>query len=47
MSDANSLRALLIRVDATAPSIQSAAGAMMKHYDRSAGVAVVAAEYCG
>lgn len=41
MSDANSLRALLIRVDGDAPTIQAAAGAMMKHYDRSPGVAVV------
>jgi len=39
MSD--SLKALLHRVDATAPSIQSAAGAMMKHYDRSPDAAVV------
>ena len=41
MSDANSLRALLSRVDGDAPTIQGAAGAMMKHYDRSPGVAVV------
>lgn len=41
MSDANSLRALLNRVDADADSIQGAAGAMMRHYDRSADVAVV------
>jgi len=41
MSDAASLRTLLARVDATAPAIQSTAGAMMKHYDRSTGVAVV------
>jgi hypothetical protein len=42
MSDAAaaSLRTLLSRIDGTAPAIQGAAGAMMKHYDRSAGVAV-------
>lgn len=41
MSDANSLRTILTRVDATAPGIQGSASAMMKHYDRSSGVAVV------
>ncbi|KAG7348057.1 RNA polymerase II-binding domain containing protein [Nitzschia inconspicua] len=40
MSDASSLRSLLKRTDLTAPAIQAAAGAMMKHYDKSAGVAV-------
>lgn len=40
MNDDSSLRALLSRVDGTAPAIQKAAGAMMKHYDRSPGVAV-------
>jgi hypothetical protein len=40
MSDAASLRDLLARVDGTAPSIHAAAGGMMRHYDRSAGVAV-------
>lgn len=35
-----SLRQLLIQVDATAPAIQTAAAAMMKHYNTSAGVAV-------
>jgi hypothetical protein len=41
MSDALSLRSLLSRTDGSAPAIQSAAGAMMKHYAKSAGVAVV------
>jgi CID domain len=42
MSDtASSLRSLLTRTDASAPAIQATAGAMMKHYDKSAGVAVV------
>jgi hypothetical protein len=41
MSDASSLRSLLSRTDGSAPAIQSAAGAMMKHYAKSAGVAVV------
>ncbi|GKY99962.1 hypothetical protein MPSEU_000949800 [Mayamaea pseudoterrestris] len=36
----SSLRNLLARVDGTAPSITAAAASMMKHYDRSAGVAV-------
>lgn len=40
MSDASSLRSLLKRTDLTAPAIQGSAGAMMKHYDKSAGVAV-------
>jgi len=35
-----SLRQLLSQVDATAPAIQTAAAAMMKHYNTSAGVAV-------
>ena len=39
-ADASTLRSLLSRVDGTAPSIHNAAGAMMKHYDRSASVAV-------
>ena len=39
MSD-SSLRSLLARTDGSAPAIQASAGAMMKHYDRSAGVAV-------
>ncbi|KAL3931411.1 MAG: hypothetical protein SGBAC_011322 [Bacillariaceae sp.] len=34
------IRSLLSRLDGSAPSIQSAAGAMMKHYDKSASVAV-------
>jgi hypothetical protein len=41
MSDASSLRNLLRKTDGTAPAIQQAAGAMMKHYDKSPGVAVV------
>jgi hypothetical protein len=41
MSDAASLRSLLTRTDASAPAIQATAGAMMKHYDKSSGVAVV------
>lgn len=41
MSDASSLRNLLRKTDGTAPTIQATAGAMMKHYDKSAGVAVV------
>ncbi|CAB9505859.1 Regulation of nuclear pre-mRNA domain-containing protein 1A [Seminavis robusta] len=41
MADAGSLRSNLARVDATAPAIQSSAAQMMKHYDRSPGVAVV------
>lgn len=40
MSDASTLRSVLKRTDLAAPAIQSAAGAMMKHYDKSAGVAV-------
>jgi hypothetical protein len=40
MSDEYSLRTLLSRIDGTAPAIQKAASAMMKHYDRSATVAV-------
>eukprot|EP00542_Grammatophora_oceanica_P013945 CAMPEP_0194031374 /NCGR_PEP_ID=MMETSP0009_2-20130614/4560_1 /TAXON_ID=210454 /ORGANISM="Grammatophora oceanica, Strain CCMP 410" /LENGTH=438 /DNA_ID=CAMNT_0038671515 /DNA_START=138 /DNA_END=1454 /DNA_ORIENTATION=- len=35
-----SLQAVLSRTDMTAPAIQASAGAMMRHYDRSAGVAV-------
>mmetsp|Transcript_7269 Transcript_7269/g.14929 ORF Transcript_7269/g.14929 Transcript_7269/m.14929 type:complete len:511 (+) Transcript_7269:250-1782(+) len=38
--DASSLRGYLQRIDGSAPSIQGAAGAMMKHYDKSPGVAV-------
>ena len=41
MSDASSLRNLLRKTDASAPAIQATAGAMMRHYDKSAGVAVV------
>lgn len=41
MSDASSLRTLLRKTDGSAPAIQQTAGAMMKHYDKSAGVAVV------
>jgi hypothetical protein len=41
MSDAASLRMLLQKTDASAPAIQAAAGAMMKHYDKSPKVAVV------
>ena len=40
MADASSLRTLLRKVDMSAPAIQGAAGAMMKHYDRSSAVAV-------
>jgi hypothetical protein len=40
MSDASSLRSVLKRTDLSAPAIQGAAGAMMKHYDKSPGVAV-------
>jgi hypothetical protein len=40
MSDTTTLREWLRRVDSTAPSIQGAAAAMMKHYDRSPQVAV-------
>jgi hypothetical protein len=36
----SSLRDALARVDGSAPSITAAAAGMMKHYDRSAGVAV-------
>eukprot|EP00531_Pseudo-nitzschia_arenysensis_P010369 CAMPEP_0116140902 /NCGR_PEP_ID=MMETSP0329-20121206/14100_1 /TAXON_ID=697910 /ORGANISM="Pseudo-nitzschia arenysensis, Strain B593" /LENGTH=437 /DNA_ID=CAMNT_0003636057 /DNA_START=363 /DNA_END=1674 /DNA_ORIENTATION=+ len=36
----SSLRSYLQQIDGSAPAIQGAAGAMMKHYDRSAGVAV-------
>ena len=39
--DASSLRGYLQRIDGSAPAIQGAAGAMMKHYDKSPGVAVV------
>lgn len=35
-----SLHSALSRIDMSAPAIQQAAGAMMKHYDRSAGTAV-------
>lgn len=38
--DASSLRGYLQRIDTTAPAIQGAAAAMMKHYDKSTGVAV-------
>mmetsp|Transcript_18419 Transcript_18419/g.37775 ORF Transcript_18419/g.37775 Transcript_18419/m.37775 type:complete len:506 (-) Transcript_18419:1610-3127(-) len=38
--DASSLRGYLQRIDATAPTIQGAAAAMMKHYDKSPLVAV-------
>jgi hypothetical protein len=41
MSDALSLRSLLRKIDGSAPAIQATAGAMMKHYDKSSGVAVV------
>jgi len=41
MSDPSSLRNLLRKIDMSAPAIQAAAGAMMKHYDKSAKVAVV------
>ena len=41
MADALSLRSLLSKTDGSAPAIQAAAGGMMKHYDKSAGVAVV------
>lgn len=41
MSDPSTLRNLLRKADMTAPGIQGTAGAMMKHYDRSPGVAVV------
>jgi hypothetical protein len=41
MSDAASLRMLLQKADASGPAIQAAAGAMMKHYDKSPQVAVV------
>ncbi len=40
MPDATSLRSILGNVDGTAPSIQNAAGTMMKFYDRGASVAV-------
>ena len=40
MADASTLRTLLRKTDASAPAIQATAGAMMKHYDRSAAVAV-------
>ncbi|GAX21430.1 regulator of Ty1 transposition protein 103 [Fistulifera solaris] len=40
MSNATSLRSILGNVDGSAPSIQNAAGAMMKFYDRGASVAV-------
>jgi hypothetical protein len=36
----NNLRGLLKGINLTAPAIQGAAGAMMKHYDKSAGLAV-------
>eukprot|EP00535_Pseudo-nitzschia_heimii_P013444 CAMPEP_0197196114 /NCGR_PEP_ID=MMETSP1423-20130617/32181_1 /TAXON_ID=476441 /ORGANISM="Pseudo-nitzschia heimii, Strain UNC1101" /LENGTH=462 /DNA_ID=CAMNT_0042649887 /DNA_START=530 /DNA_END=1918 /DNA_ORIENTATION=+ len=36
----SSLRSHLQRIDMSAPAIQGAAGAMMKHYDKSPGVAV-------
>ena len=36
----SSLRSYLQRIDGSAPGIQGAAGAMMKHYDKSPGVAV-------
>lgn len=45
-SDAVSLRMLLGRIDSSAPAIQAAAAAMMKHYDKSAGVAVVEWRNC-
>jgi hypothetical protein len=38
--DASSLRGYLQRIDGSAPAIQGSAGAMMKHYDKSPGVAV-------
>lgn len=38
--DASSLRGYLQRIDATAPTIQGGAAAMMKHYDKSPLVAV-------
>eukprot|EP00934_Nitzschia_sp_Nitz4_P007729 Nitzschia sp. Nitz4//scaffold179_size51476//21451//22833//NITZ4_006926-RA/size51476-processed-gene-0.42-mRNA-1//1//CDS//3329539216//7719//frame0 len=41
MSDASTLRMLLRQTDGSAPSIQQAAAAMMKHYDKSPGVSVV------
>lgn len=40
MPDASSLRSILGNVDGSAPSIQNAAGAMMKFYDRGTSVAV-------
>ena len=40
MSDASSLRSVLKKTDLSAPAIQGAAGSMMKHYDKSPGVAV-------
>ncbi|KAL3906335.1 MAG: hypothetical protein SGILL_009310, partial [Bacillariaceae sp.] len=40
MSDASSLRSVLKNTDLSAPAIQAAAGSMMKHYDKSPGVAV-------
>jgi len=46
MSDAATLRQLLSRIDGSAPAIQKAAGAMMKHYDRSAAVAVTEWRNC-
>lgn len=45
-ADAVSLRMLLGRIDSSAPAIQAAAAAMMKHYDKSAGVAVVEWRNC-
>ncbi len=41
MADASILRNLLRKTDTSAPAIQAAAGAMMKHYDKSPAVAVV------
>lgn len=38
--DRNSLQSVLRQVDMSAPAIQAAAGAMMKHYDRTAGMAI-------
>jgi hypothetical protein len=40
MSDARSLRHQLEQLDMTAPSIQAAAGAMLKHYEKTAAVAL-------
>lgn len=40
MADAASLRQLLRTIDGSAPAIESSAGSMMRHYDRSATVAV-------